>query len=198
MSEPAEAVETAGFVLVGGKSSRMGRDKATLEYPGGTLVEAVAAEVLKAAASVALLGSPERYGHLGLRVIQDIIPGRGPMSGLHAALESEGQFDFVLLVACDMPDVEAAFLRRLITIAKRTQAKCVAASGEGGLEPLCAVYHRSTRKEVARALDEGRLRMRTLAAELSAVGVEAGSRLTRNVNTEQDWHLYLSEKERLS
>jgi len=187
----------AGFVLAGGASRRMGQDKALLAYAGQTLVQSVAREVLKAAGSVALLGDPERYGDLGLHVVPDIIPGRGPMSGLHAALGSTDA-EWVLLAACDLPNVEAAFLRVLIDRATVTNAKCVAARSDSGLEPLCAVYHRSTRTEVELALLEGRLRMRDLAARLGATGVDAEARLVRNVNTEDDWRLHLTEKERLS
>ncbi|HEY3741300.1 MAG TPA: molybdenum cofactor guanylyltransferase [Bryobacteraceae bacterium] len=192
MSEVARA---AGFVLAGGRSRRMGRDKALLEFASQTLVEAIAAQVRDAAGSVTLLGDPARYGHLGLAVVPDIIPGQGPLSGLHAALETSRE-DYVLLVACDMPNVEAGFLRTLLRTAFQNEAKCVVARTSHGLEPLCAVYHRSTRADVARALGEGRLRIRELVAELGGIGVDADPRMVQNVNTEDDWNLHLTEKER--
>lgn len=191
----SEAARAAGFVLVGGRSRRMGRDKALLEIASTTLVESIAAQVLAAAGSVALLGDPARYDHLGLKVVPDIIPGQGPLSGLHAALESSRE-EFVLLVACDMPNVEADFLRTLIQTAIQKEAKCVAGRTFRGLEPLCAVYHRSTCTEVARALAEGRLRIRELVAELGGIGIDADPRMVENVNTEDDWNLHLTEKER--
>ena len=185
----------AGFVLVGGQSRRMGRDKALLADGSGPLVEKVALEVRKAAGSVALLGDPARYGHLGLAVIPDVIAGCGPMSGLHSALSST-ETEWILIVACDLPNVDAEFLKRLLNEA-RPGVRCIAAQTAAGLEPLCAVYHRNTRIEVEEALREGRLRMRDLLAQLGAIGVEADSRLVRNVNTEEDWRLHLTEKERL-
>jgi molybdopterin-guanine dinucleotide biosynthesis protein A len=60
------------------------------------------------------------------------------------------------------------------------------------------VYHRNTRPAVEVALDQRRLRMRELVAELGAIGIPAEGRLVRNVNTEEDWHLHLIEKGRLS
>ena len=185
----------AGFVLVGGKSRRMGRDKALLADASGPLVEKVALEVRKAAGSVALLGDPARYGHLGLPVIPDVIAGCGPMSGLHAAVSS-AETDWILIVACDLPNVDEALLGSLINEA-RPGVRCVAAETASGLEPLCAVYHRNTYIEIEAALREGRLRMRDLVAQLGAIGVETDSRLVRNVNTEEDWRLHLTEKERL-
>ena len=78
----------AGFVLAGGKSSRMGRNKALLPYRGRTLVEHVAEIVETAAGSVSVVGDAETYGHLGYPVIEDVIPGCGPLSGIHAPRQS--------------------------------------------------------------------------------------------------------------
>lgn len=191
----SETHGVAGFVLAGGQSRRMGRDKALLPDAAGTLVERVASEVGKVCDSVALLGDPARYGHLNLPVIADLIPGRGPMSGLHAALKSAGT-DWILIVACDMPNVQAAFLQKLIAHAN-PGVLCVAADSADGLEPLCALYHRNTLPEVETALYGGRLRMRDLVAKLEATRVKAGRTLVRNVNTEEDWQLHVSENERL-
>jgi molybdopterin-guanine dinucleotide biosynthesis protein A len=193
----SEGATVAGFVLAGGASRRMGRDKALLTYRGQTLVERVAVEIGKVAGLAAILGDPAKYGHLGFPVVPDLIPAQGPMSGLHAALHST-QADWILLVACDLPNVDAAFLRTLVDLATVTNAKCVAAQSESGLEPLCAVYHRSTRMEVDQALHDGRLRMRDLAARLGVTPVEAGASLVRNVNTIDDWRLHLDEKKPLS
>src|SRR6058998_1400393 len=94
----------AGFVLVGGRSSRMGRDKACLPLQGRTLLEHVAAAVAAAAGSVTLVGSPERYQNLGFRVIADSLPGCGPLGGIHTALGASPA-DWNLIVACDMPGI---------------------------------------------------------------------------------------------
>jgi len=190
-----ESREVAGFVLVGGQSRRMGRDKALLEDSGVTLAERAAAAVREVCGSVALLGDRERYGHLGIPVVPDVIIGCGPMSGLHAALGATDK-EWVLIVACDLPNAGPGLLRRLLS-QTGPGVRCVAARSEGGLEPLCAVYHRDTRPEVEEALKEGRFRMRDLVHRLGAVGVEADERLVRNVNTEEEWRLHLTEKERL-
>ena len=188
-----EHTGVAGFVLVGGQSRRMGRDKALLADGGTTLVARIADAVRTACGSVALLGDPARYAHLNIPVVADVIPGCGPLSGLHAALHATGA-EWVLLVACDLPNIDSGLLERLIR--NRTKAtRCVAAQAGRGLEPLCALYHRDTRLEVDAALREGRLRMRDLIWQLGAAGVEADPRLVRNVNTEEDWQLHLSEKE---
>src|ERR1700730_18212286 len=95
---------SAGFVLCGGRSSRMGRDKGLLPIDGRALVERTAERVRAAAGSVTLIGSPERYAHLGLPVAPDLIPDCGPIGGLYTALKmTHAEWD--LLVARAIPGV---------------------------------------------------------------------------------------------
>ena len=142
----------AGFVLVGGKSSRMGRDKALLPFHGTTLVEHVAEQVRRAAGSVTLVGAPERYHRLGLPVIADRTEGCGPLAGIQAALECT-EADWNLVVACDMPSVTADFLATLFEQAECCGGCCLLPVPPSGLpEPLCAVYHRDCLATVTRAL----------------------------------------------
>src|SRR5215470_9391742 len=102
----------AGFVLVGGKSSRMGRDKALLELGSDTLAELVAAQVERAAGTVILVGNPDRYRHLPFTAIADGESEMGPLAGVVAALNYTME-DWNLIVACDMPAVSAELLTSL-------------------------------------------------------------------------------------
>ena len=90
-----------GFVLAGGKSSRMGKDKAFLQIFGRTLL-AHALELAKAATGSAwIVGSREKFAAFG-QVAEDIYPGHGPLAGIHKALTST-QTDLNLILAVDMP-----------------------------------------------------------------------------------------------
>src|SRR5690349_1942483 len=102
-------MDRAGFVLAGGKSSRMGCNKALLPFRGRTLVEHIASEVSTVTHTVALIGDRALYIILGYPVIEDVFPGRGPLSGIHAALRASGA-EWSLVVACDMPEMTAGFL----------------------------------------------------------------------------------------
>src|SRR6476619_4706690 len=92
----------ASFVLAGGRSSRMGTNKALLPYRAGTLVERIAAEVQAAAGSVTVVGPPEIYAPLGLTAIPDLRPGLGPLGGIVTALTATAA-SLSLIVACDLP-----------------------------------------------------------------------------------------------
>lgn len=143
----------AGFVLVGGKSSRMGRDKALLPYRDTVLAERIAREVEAAAGSVTLVGDPERYLGLGRPVIPDLRAGCGPLGGIEAVLSASIE-DWNLVVACDMPGVLAPFLTTLLAEAGRAGGDCLLPlSGPELPEPLCAVYHRRCLPAIRGALD---------------------------------------------
>src|SRR5262245_31221611 len=146
-----------------------------------------------APASARLAETPEaRRRQPSVRSIADVVPGCGPLGGLHAALTMM-RGDRVLVVACDMPYIEAALADFLLSIAG--DAAIVVPETDRGYHPLCAVYTRACLEPVAARLAERRLMMRDLfddvatrivtAEELSRFG--APSRLLANVNTPAEY-----------
>jgi molybdopterin-guanine dinucleotide biosynthesis protein A len=177
-----------GYVLTGGASSRLGRDKALLAYHGHTLVEHIAAQLQAACGHVTLVGAPDRYRHLGLPVIDEPCPGRGPLSGIAAAL-AHTEFDWNLILACDQPGVTAALLARLLAAARAGAADAVALAGEDGSpEPLCAAYHRRLERNCRAELAANRLSAGKMLQHLRLTTIRRlpGERLG-NVNTAEDW-----------
>lgn len=177
-----------GFVLVGGHSSRMGRDKALIPIGRGgdrlhTLAGWAGRTMEQATGSVHFLGDPALYSNLG-RTIADVVPNCGPMSGLHAALACS-KAEWNLILACDMPFVEVEVLRRLIQAAARSEALCVAPVDElGRVQPLCAAYSRRLLPQVTRALETKRLKMKDFLTEIGAElwTAPVGARF-ENINT---------------
>ncbi|MFN7925522.1 MAG: molybdenum cofactor guanylyltransferase [Bryobacteraceae bacterium] len=187
----ADALRTAGFVLAGGRSSRMGRDKALLDAGGRTLLERVAAAVREAAGSVTVIAPPERYRHLGLPIIADARPGEGPLAGIEAALDAS-EAEWNLIVACDMPNLEPEVLGRLLEFACASAADCVAGLSERGPEPLLAAYHRRALPAVRAALDAGERRVTSALDALQVVYFEIDNHaITANVNTPAEWRNHL-------
>jgi molybdenum cofactor guanylyltransferase len=178
---------TAGFVLTGGRSSRMGRDKALLPIDGSVLVERTAEVVRAAAGSVTLIGAPGRYSHLGLPVLPDLVPDGGPLCGLHTALKIT-RADWNLVVACDMPGLTVAFLGDLLAAAQQLGCACLGPQTDSGLHPLCAVYHRRSADAVEFAIQHKSLKMHDLLKSLGAVSWPvADASLLENVNTPLEW-----------
>ena len=98
----AEIRQIEGFILAGGESSRMGRDKALLELNGVTLTAQTARLVESVAGRSAIIGDSVRLEGLSLRVIEDDFPGAGPLGGIATALRAS-EAEWNLIVACDMP-----------------------------------------------------------------------------------------------
>lgn len=191
MSEMQNGASRAGFVLVGGNSSRMGQDKARLPYQGKTLVEHVAGAVAEAAGSVMLVGAPERYQGLHFAVLADSRTGLGPLAGIHTALAAS-QSDWNLIVACDMPAVSGPFLETLLSAAEISAGDCLIPVGPSGRrEPLCAVYHLRCLPAIRAALDRD---VRKVTQALDGLRVitwnVSESRWFQNVNTPEEWTHY--------
>jgi molybdenum cofactor guanylyltransferase len=178
---------TAGFVLTGGHSTRMGRDKALLQFDGTTLLERTARVVQEAAGGVTVIGAPERYAHLGFPCISDVVPDCGPLGGLYTALATT-HTEWNLLTACDMPALTAAFLSELLTAARARNPTCLVPATSDGLHPLCAVYHRRALAAVKDAIESKCFKMHDLLKVLNAEPWPvADASLLENVNTPVEW-----------
>jgi molybdopterin-guanine dinucleotide biosynthesis protein A len=185
-------------ILAGGLASRFaGADKGALLVDGRTIFDRQVAELssltddvlVVRAADVARAGDTPR---IGPRVIADLVPGCGPLGGLHAAL-SEARGDAVFVVACDMPYVTAPFIAYLFSLAR--EVDIVVPQTERGYHPLCAVYTRACLDPAAARLAGRRLAMRDLVAAMRTRVVTAEEidrfgdryRLLANVNTPAEY-----------
>ncbi|MCF0121402.1 MAG: molybdenum cofactor guanylyltransferase [Oscillospiraceae bacterium] len=183
---------TTCIILAGGKSSRMGRDKLMLDFGGETFLASIVGRFSRRFDRVYLsLVDPDKYPEINAERIADIYPGRGPISGLHAALSrTDGG---VFLVAADLPlaDPEAAL--RVMSLAEGYDA-CVPIDPDGRYEPLFAYYAPGIMPFVQKAIDEG---VNKMARMLSGANVRFVTRedlgeawkdgLLSNINRPEDY-----------
>ncbi len=179
---------------MGGRSSRMGRDKASLPFRGGVLVQHVANAVQQAAGSVVLVGSPGKLGAVGYPILPDIYPGEGPLGGILTVLQ-HSRADWNLIVACDMPALTADFLGGLLCAAEASEADAFVPRGPSSrLEPLCAVYHQRSRGALYQAFAEGTRKITRAFAALRIAEIRIDEIMPlQNVNTPEDWAAYGAE-----
>jgi molybdopterin-guanine dinucleotide biosynthesis protein A len=130
-----------GFVLAGGKSTRMGRDKATLTLAGRTLLDYALAVLRQVAPEVCILGSRRLYSGYGAPVIEDIYRDCGPLGGIHAAL-THTRTDYNLIIAVDTPFLSPEFLSWMAQRAIGSGAVVATPEIAGYRQPLCSVYSR--------------------------------------------------------
>lgn len=146
-----------GFAVAGGRSRRMGRDKATLPWGPSTLLDDTLVRLRAVCSDVRILSGPEpRYLDRGATVILDHVREAGPLGGIEAALASPG-VAAGLFLAVDMPFVPVELLQALLEWAE--DADAVVPMGGGGAQPLCAVYRRSCLEAIRASLKAGDFRM---------------------------------------
>jgi molybdopterin-guanine dinucleotide biosynthesis protein A len=154
--------QVAGFILAGGASSRMGRDKGLLDFGGVPLILRTARLLDVLVAEVTVVGHPSQYAEFGLRTIADDaqaqceqgIPGCGPLAGIVTALGATHS-SWNLIVACDLPYLSAKWLDWLLSRAVRSRGQVIVPRTERGIEPLAAVYRRECGAPIAAALARG-------------------------------------------
>jgi molybdopterin-guanine dinucleotide biosynthesis protein A len=146
--------DLSAFILAGGRSSRMGEDKAFLELDGQTLLARALALAGSVAAKVSIVGDTARFAAYA-PVVEDIYPGRGPLAGIHAALAG-ATTELNLVLAVDTPFLEEELLRLLVEQARSSGAVVTVPRVAGGFQPLCAVYRKPFAAVAEEALQQGR------------------------------------------
>jgi molybdopterin-guanine dinucleotide biosynthesis protein A len=163
-----------GYVLAGGRSSRMGRDKALLPLAGKPLVEHALIKLRRICRDVAILSNNAELERLG-PVVKDLHPDCGPMGGLEAAL-AHSVHDWNLVLPVDVPFPPTAFLSGWIYMTLGHAKRCgtrVALFNVGGVpQPTLVMLHREIAPYLTIALAQGRYKLfpelRAAAEDLAA------------------------------
>jgi molybdopterin-guanine dinucleotide biosynthesis protein A len=182
----------SGIILAGGNSLRLGQEKALIDTGGQLLIERVVHRLGRVVDRIVLVtNDPERYAFLGLPMVGDIYPGIGTLGGLHAGLAAI-EAPYGLAVGCDMPFLNPALLRYMISL----RVGCDAVMPRVGRyrEPLHALYARTCAARFAQAIEAGQRRimhalngMRVCYVERDAiVGYDPQLRSFLNVNEPED------------
>jgi molybdenum cofactor guanylyltransferase len=188
-------LDTEGFILVGGLSSRMGEDKSRLRLRGRTFVEIAAGALASVSGRVSVVGSRPGVESHGLTVVRDVHEGLGALGGLHAALNACAA-PWAAVVSCDLPFVTPELFERLASL-RGDDADAVAPVQEDGRpQPLCALYAAARCLDAAgRHIRAGELRPRVLLQALRTRWVqfddlsdlEGSDLFFDNVNTPRDY-----------
>jgi molybdopterin-guanine dinucleotide biosynthesis protein A len=183
----------SAFILAGGKSTRMGADKAFALVSGRTLLARMLDAARSLTSSVYIVGDRAKYAAFA-PVIEDVFLECGPLGGIHAALRSSST-DLNVVLAVDTPFVSLALLQFLVTRARNSPTSLVTvARAKDGLQPLCAVYRREFADTAEEGLRAGRYKIDPLfdpassqiigEDELESAGFSP--QIFRNLNTPDD------------
>ena len=182
-----------GFVLAGGKSSRMGTDKAILSLHGSTLLQQTRAILEQVCAKVFILGSRALYAQFG-ECVEDIFADCGPLSGIHTAL-LHSSTPYSLITAVDTPFISAEFFGYMIERALNSSAIVTAPRVGEVVQPACAVFSRDFLPLAEAALKAGKYKVepvfprdRTLLLTEADWGQFArAGEMFENLNTPEDF-----------
>lgn len=179
---------TAGAVLCGGRSARMGTDKAFVEVDGVAMVERVAGALAAGGCDPVVLvgGDSVLLARFGWAVVPDRFPGEGPAGGVVTALEAlrgPGAGERMVIASCDLPLLDAP---TVVTVAAALDGAEAAVAVTDSWQLSLTAWRASAREAVTEAWDGGARSLRDLVAAVAHVEVAVAPAGVRNVNTPQD------------
>jgi molybdopterin-guanine dinucleotide biosynthesis protein A len=162
-------MSVSAAIMAGGKSKRMGQDKAWIELDGEPLVKRVADVLAQVADEVIVVANDPKYERLGLRVVRDRYPDGGALGGIATGVTA-ATHDTVLVAACDMPFLSVDVWRLIVGHAGEADVVIPRVGGE--FETLHALYTKACVPHIARSLAENRLRVISFFDQVKVLAIE--------------------------
>ncbi|MTI33485.1 molybdenum cofactor guanylyltransferase [Xanthovirga aplysinae] len=182
--------ELTGIILAGGRSSRMGKDKALLSLNGKLFMEYIIEAIESLTSNIIIIGQEEEYEQFGYPVYSDLIPGRGPLGGIYTGLYYSANSSNLIL-SCDIPCVTSDLLKYLFN--KAYGYRVTVCSHQQKIEPLIGVYQKTCLPLLKDMLETNQLRLRDALKKLDAHYLHIGEHLSfykkdlfKNINTPQE------------
>ncbi len=162
VTESVPFPDVTGVILAGGRSRRMGRDKATLEIGGKSLIEGIVDLFGRLFPRTLIAGDRPDLARPNLPAYADAYPGSA-LGGLHTGL-THAETPYIFVAACDMPFVDEALIRALLE--RRFGYDVILPGTPEGLEPLIACYGQGCLPIIGRQLQAGNFRILDIYPEL--------------------------------
>jgi molybdopterin-guanine dinucleotide biosynthesis protein A len=191
-----KSTDITGAVLAGGKSSRMGRDKALLDLHGQPFIQRIVATLQRVFQSVVIISdSGQRYESLGIPIYGDVFKNCGPLAGVHSALK-HSTTDAVFIVSCDLPLLTPAIVQYVVGSKIHHDVTLLATTNS--VQPLCGLYNRKCLPLIEKHLKQAQYSVLRCIQEIQTVilspapaRVDNAGYALMNVNTPIDYQLCL-------
>jgi molybdopterin-guanine dinucleotide biosynthesis protein A len=148
-------------ILAGGKSMRMGQDKASLPWGDQDILHNIIDCMKKVSQDILVISNQPRILPSSVRVMTDIIPQCGPLSGIHSGLY-HAAYPTILVISCDMPFIVPEAAQTIIKYAADKQWDAVIPVYHEKFQPLFACYKKSSLAVIEQALRTGNYRVSSL------------------------------------
>ncbi len=189
------------IILAGGKSSRMGQDKALLKFGAKTILEHLAQFACALfSETLVIVNKGKELDHLDLKeanVYEDLTQESGPLAGLYTGLVYSKNLSSCVFT-CDMPFVDDFIVRKLVEHWEAGFNVVCLKEAEGGYQPFPGIYHRSSRSLIRSLLRSGENSMRQffeIADVKSVVLPQERIEVLTNMNHMGDYHRALKQME---
>lgn len=184
-------MDIEAFILAGGRSSRMGENKALLPFNGKSMFEHTIALAQEVSQSVCVVGDPNEYSNFDVDCVSDIIQNIGPIGGIYTALKTS-KAEHVLILSVDSPMLSKELLNRLFHPEWKT-TDISYFQHKSQQYPLTAIYSKSSLREIEQQIETGNFKVRDCFDKLRVKAIE----LTvdevvqlANINTKEDLRRY--------
>lgn len=146
-------------ILCGGKSSRMGFDKSEIRVNGKLLIEIIGEQLEQVFDNIILISDDkDKFKNLRYKVVQDIVPGAGPMGGIYTAL-NYSTTQFVFITACDMPFINLNYIKYMMSCIKAQSFQGIVSYKGGYVEPLYSFYSKKMVNSIKNELDNDNFKL---------------------------------------
>ena len=186
---PEERMKISGFILAGGKSKRMGTDKALLIFQDEPLLKRMIGLIKPFCLKVCVSGQNPEYSVFNVDLIPDAIENCGPIAGLYSSLKYTST-EWNLIVSVDVPFVNEELISLLLINAYGCE--CVIPRHESGIEPLIAIYNKNSLPVIEEMINAGSYKLTDLISRLDTKFLDCSDllqkypRLFLNLNRMED------------
>jgi len=177
-------------ILAGGKSTRMGQNKALMEFQNETMIGRISREFSKVGEVLVSASSHGLYETEGVRVVYDEIKEIGPIEGIRQLVSASGE-EYIFICAADMPFVNAEIAKYIAEFIS-SDYDCYVVADEDRVHPLCAIYSKKILPVIEELIREGKYKLmellnRVRTKYISLEHTDFDRRVLRNVNTKDEF-----------
>ena len=183
--------DISGYILAGGKSLRMGTDKALLLVHNEPLLFRIKKLIDPFCSAIAISGQKADYDDFNIEMIPDLFPDCGPISGIFSSLK-HSPTEWNLMVSVDVPFINTELIQFLIS--QIGEYDCIIPEHDGGIEPLIGLYNRQILPQLEETINQGDYKLLRMLAKLNTRFLNCNSlikkypRLFFNINHPEDYN----------
>lgn len=178
-----------GYILAGGKSSRMGTDKGLLDFNGKPITQTIIEQLQPAVNKIIIVSTNAEYEKFGLEVVPDLIKDKGPAGGIHAVL-SHTDAEQTFVMSCDMPNITTLAIQYMI--AQSTNSEITLPVHHEKTEPLFGMYSKKCLPLWQQLIEQGMIKLQEMVTHFKLLKIDVDNNelfndfLFLNINDKND------------